>query len=184
MTAPFQSIGARLGSAIPRQSPIILGPGIVFKDITPLVRRRGPCFGRRVTPWRPHSLRADVTHVVAIESRGFLFRRTRRRFAFRRGGSYPSERPGKLPFRTSREDYELEYGSDALEMHVDAFNGARRGVLGRRRRAGRREGRQPATSAAHRAIRRPGHRASAFLNRAHLFCNGAPGARRPTRPSA
>lgn len=93
-------------------------PGVTFKDITPLLAD-GPLF-ERVTDWmveqfRPH----DPTHVLGIESRGFLFGAP---VAHRMGtGFAPARKPGKLPWQTLRVSYDLEYGSDALEIHRDAF---------------------------------------------------------------
>jgi adenine phosphoribosyltransferase len=101
-------------------------PGIVFKDITPLIAH-GPAF-REVTslfatavlPWRP-------THLVAIESRGFIFGAA---LAHALGlGLTLARKPGKLPRPTRRAAYSLEYGSDALEMHLDAVGGGDRVVV-------------------------------------------------------
>ena len=92
-------------------------PGIVFKDITPLLLD-GPLF-ERVTDWIVHRFRAcRPTHVLGIESRGFLFAAP---VAHSFGaGMIPARKPGKLPWRTAGVSYELEYGTDSLEMHEDA----------------------------------------------------------------
>ncbi len=98
-------------------------PGILFKDITPMLADaeafRG-CIGWLAEAVRP--LAPDV--VVAIESRGFLFGAP---LALALGvGFVPVRKPGKLPHVTTRVDYDLEYGSDAVEMHSDALRpGAR-----------------------------------------------------------
>jgi adenine phosphoribosyltransferase len=97
-------------------------PGILFKDVTPLLGH-GPSF-RLVTDLlveRIGDTRPDL--VVGIESRGFIFGAA---LAERLGvGFAPVRKPGKLPFRRTREEYALEYGTDALEMHEDAVDGRR-----------------------------------------------------------
>jgi len=92
-------------------------PGIVFKDVTPvlldveLFRRAAVAMAE---PYRD----ARITRVVAIESRGFLFGAP---IALELGaGLVPIRKPGKLPAATQRVEYALEYGTDALEMHHDA----------------------------------------------------------------
>ncbi len=92
-------------------------PGIVFKDVTPvlldveLFRRAAVAMAE---PYRD----ARITRVVAIESRGFLFGAP---IALGLGaGLVPIRKPGKLPAATQRVEYALEYGTDALEMHHDA----------------------------------------------------------------
>jgi len=92
-------------------------PGIVFKDVTPvlldveLFRRAAVAMAE---PYRD----ARITRVVAVESRGFLFGAP---IALELGaGLVPIRKPGKLPAATQRVEYALEYGTDALEMHHDA----------------------------------------------------------------
>ena len=95
-------------------------PGIMFKDITPVLadaRLFAAAVACMTAPWRG----VGITHIVAIESRGFLFGAP---MATALGaGLVPVRKPGKLPFTRIREDYALEYGTDALEMHVDALGG-------------------------------------------------------------
>ncbi len=92
--------------------------GIQFKDITPVLadaRLFAACTAAMVEPWQG----AGITHVVAIESRGFLFGAP---MATALGvGLVPARKPGKLPSDTVRETYALEYGTDALELHADAL---------------------------------------------------------------
>ncbi len=94
-------------------------PGIVFKDITPLLA--SPHDFICVTNAMADAFSGlGVTHVVAIESRGFIFGGP---IAQRLGAGFiPVRKPGKLPSSTRRETYELEYGTDALEIHADAFD--------------------------------------------------------------
>ena len=93
-------------------------PGIAFKDITPLLGNAdafAAVTDDMAQPW----LLDRVTHVVAIESRGFILGGP---IAQRLGvGLIPVRKPGKLPGACLREAYGLEYGSDALEIHVDAL---------------------------------------------------------------
>ena len=101
-----------------RDVPDFPKPGILFKDITPLLARTEAfvaCLGLFHERFRP--LRPDV--IVGIESRGFIFGAA---LAARMGVAFaPARKPGKLPAKTDRVEYELEYGSDAVEMHVDAI---------------------------------------------------------------
>lgn len=93
-------------------------PGVLFKDITPLLAN-GPLF-ERVTDWIVEQYRVEApTHIIGMESRGFLFGAP---VAHRLGAGFiPARKPGKLPWKTVRVEYELEYGTDALELHQDAF---------------------------------------------------------------
>ena len=106
-----------------RDVPDFPKPGIVFKDITPLLGD-GPLFRDAVAllSERARARRPDL--IVAIESRGFMFGAP---VAAELGvGFVPVRKPGKLPYKTSRIEYALEYGTDALEMHHDALSqGAR-----------------------------------------------------------
>ncbi|MCC6927382.1 MAG: adenine phosphoribosyltransferase [Gemmatimonadaceae bacterium] len=106
-----------------REIPDYPKPGILFKDITPLLAEPtlfGATCELMLAPFRE----ARITHVLAIESRGFLFGGP---IAVSLGaGLIPVRKPGKLPFETRREEYALEYGTDALEVHTDALgHGAR-----------------------------------------------------------
>ncbi len=100
-----------------RDVPDFPKPGILFKDITPLLGD-GTAF-RRSVELLAESL-ADVAcdAVVGIESRGFLFGAA---LAMAKGvGFVPVRKPGKLPWKTASESYELEYGTDTIEIHLDA----------------------------------------------------------------
>jgi adenine phosphoribosyltransferase len=100
-----------------RDIPDFPKPGILFRDLTPLM---GDGAAMRTTvellveKIAPH--RADT--IVAIESRGFIFGAP---VAVEMGiGFAPVRKPGKLPWRTTKRTYDLEYGTDSLEMHADA----------------------------------------------------------------
>jgi adenine phosphoribosyltransferase len=101
-----------------RDVPDFPKPGILFKDITPLLRAPealDAALERMVRPFRD----AGITQVAAIESRGFIFGGA---IAARLGcGFVPIRKPSKLPWTTYRHEYQLEYGSDALEIHDDAL---------------------------------------------------------------
>lgn len=99
-----------------RDVPDFPKPGIIFKDITPVLADSElfrAATDAMAQPWD----QAGVTLVVAIESRGFLLGAP---VAQRLGvGLAPIRKPGKLPSVTERLAYALEYGTDALEIHVD-----------------------------------------------------------------
>ena len=104
-------------TALIRDIPDFPEPGIVFKDITPVLADPS-AFGRLIEILAEPHRDARVAKVAGIEARGFTLAAP---VAERLGAGFiPLRKPGKLPYRTIREDYSLEYGSDALEMHVDA----------------------------------------------------------------
>ena len=110
------ALRARIAAAL-RDVPDFPKPGIVFKDITPVLA--DPALFRDVIAamtleWRGK----DVTHVAGIESRGFIFAAPVALSLD--AGFIPIRKPGKLPWRTTSLEYALEYGRDRLEMHVDA----------------------------------------------------------------
>ncbi|MCE5277979.1 MAG: adenine phosphoribosyltransferase [Planctomycetaceae bacterium] len=101
-----------------RDVPDFPKPGIIFKDITPLLasaEAMDQCIGDLVAPFRDKGIRA----VVGIESRGFIFGAAA---ACRLGAGFvPVRKPGKLPAKTLSISYELEYGTDSIEIHADAL---------------------------------------------------------------
>lgn len=124
MPAGSETLGSRVRRAI-RDISDFPKPGIVFKDITPLLAD-APLF-LAVTNALSQPFAADgVTHVAGIESRGFIFAAPASQHL---GASFvPVRKPGKLPFASERVEYALEYGTDVLEIHRDAC-GARARVL-------------------------------------------------------
>lgn len=98
-------------------------PGILFRDITPLLLNAEAC--RSVTrDLAAYAEGLEVDFVVAAESRGFIFGGALAQFLG--VGFIPARKPGKLPAETVSVEYELEYGLDALEVHSDALSdGAR-----------------------------------------------------------
>lgn len=111
-----------------RDIPDFPKPGILFKDITPVLAN-GPAF-KKVVDWYVMALEeaGDIDVVAGIESRGFIFGAP---VAQRLGiGFIPIRKPGKLPFTTHQETYDLEYGTDTLEVHTDAVaQGARVAII-------------------------------------------------------
>ena len=109
-----------------RDIPDFPEPGIVYKDITPLLADPvgfDAAVQAMADPWLDHEI--DV--IVGIEARGFLFGAT---VARQMGvGFVPVRKPGKLPFTTSSIDYGLEYGTDTLEMHTDAIRDGLRALV-------------------------------------------------------
>ncbi|MFN8614552.1 MAG: adenine phosphoribosyltransferase [Vampirovibrionales bacterium] len=92
-------------------------PGIVFKDITPILSS-GPLFRQTIQALAQQLQGVSVDAVVGIESRGFLFGAA---LAYELGvGFVPIRKPGKLPAKTVSRQYALEYGTDCIEMHADA----------------------------------------------------------------
>jgi adenine phosphoribosyltransferase len=109
-----------------RDIPDFPKPGILFRDVTPLLGN-GPAFRAciaqlcaRVSPPGPQA-------IAGIESRGFIFGAA---VAVELGiGFVPIRKPGKLPWKTRKESYALEYGTDAVEVHEDAVAAGTRVAL-------------------------------------------------------
>ena len=94
-------------------------PGVVFRDITPLLGNAA-AFGRAVDDLVARFDDVQVDRVVGVESRGFILSAP---VAYRlRAGFVPVRKAGKLPWAVAREEYELEYGTDKLEIHRDAIH--------------------------------------------------------------
>ena len=94
-------------------------PGVTFRDITPLLGDAA-AFGRTVDDLVARFDDVDVSRVVGIESRGFILGAA---VAYRiRAGFVPVRKAGKLPWEVAHEEYELEYGTDTLEIHRDAIH--------------------------------------------------------------
>lgn len=109
-----------------RDIPDFPQPGIVFKDITPLVK--DPAALRLAVHQLVHPfLGRDITTVAGMEARGFIFGSL---VAWELGLQFvPLRKPGKLPYDVQSVSYDLEYGSATLEAHIDAFDGNDRVLL-------------------------------------------------------
>jgi adenine phosphoribosyltransferase len=100
-----------------RSIPDFPKPGILFRDITPLLANPA-AFQQAIGQMADHVRGRPIDAIAAVEARGFLFAAP---LAVRLEASLiPIRKPGKLPFETRSHTYELEYGTDTLEMHVDA----------------------------------------------------------------
>jgi len=106
-----------LASSI-RTIPDYPKPGILFRDVTTLMSDRlafEKAVDEMAAPWRE----TVVDQVIGIEARGFVLGGAMA--VALKAGFVPVRKPGKLPFETISEDYQLEYGTDELHMHVDAI---------------------------------------------------------------
>jgi len=94
-------------------------PGVGFKDITPLLDSK-EALKESLKRFLKFIEDKKINKVVAMESRGFFFGPL---IAYEIGAGFiPVRKPGKLPFKTYKQEYALEYGTDTLEMHIDAIN--------------------------------------------------------------
>ncbi len=109
-----------------RDIPDFPKPGIIFKDITPLLHE--PKAFKFVTDKLIERYRGKgLTGIVAVESRGFMFAAP---VAYALAlPLIPARKPGKLPYKTIAETYDLEYGSATLEVHEDALKAGDRVLL-------------------------------------------------------
>ncbi len=102
-----------------RSVPDFPKKGVVFRDITPLLSDRD-AFRSAIEFFRQKYDNRGITKIVSVESRGFIFG-SALAYAID-AGFIPVRKPNKLPARTISERYQLEYGTDALEMHTDALS--------------------------------------------------------------
>jgi len=123
--AMLQVASERIANAV-RDVPDFPKPGIIFKDITPLLsdgalfRESIDLFLRACEPLKPDK-------IVGIDARGFLFGSA---VAYELGAGFvPVRKKGKLPFQTKETSYTLEYGEATVEMHIDAIAPGERIVL-------------------------------------------------------
>ena len=100
-----------------RNVPDFPKPGIQFKDITPVLSNPA-AFDASIEALAAPYKNSNIDLVVGIEARGFIFGTPVARLLG--VGFVPIRKPGKLPWKTHSTSYELEYGSDALEIHADA----------------------------------------------------------------
>ena len=109
-----------------RDIPDFPTPGIIFKDITPLLGDQ-QAFASTVDALSDHFVGAGANRVVGIEARGFIIAAP---VAYRLGaGLVPVRKKGKLPYEVRGIDYTLEYGSERLEVHSDAVSSGDRVVV-------------------------------------------------------
>ena len=109
-----------------RDVPDFPKAGIVFKDITPLLQNPD-FFKSAIERLSGPFQKKGITHVASIESRGFIFGAP---VAYILGAGYiPVRKKGKLPYKTLSHTYDLEYGTDTLEIHADALDSSARVLL-------------------------------------------------------
>ena len=109
-----------------RSVPDFPKPDIVFRDITPLLADRQALEQAVAQLAEPYGQR-NIDIVAAVESRGFIFGAAVAREL--RAGFVPIRKPGKLPAATASASYELEYGSDTIEIHSDGISPGQRVLL-------------------------------------------------------
>ena len=106
-----------------RDIPDFPKPGIIFKDITTLLKDK-TAFRHSIDLLVQSYRNKQIDQIVAVESRGFIFGSA---LAYQLGtGFIPVRKPKKLPSATQRVEYELEYGTDSIEIHADALEPGQR----------------------------------------------------------
>jgi adenine phosphoribosyltransferase len=109
-----------------REVPDFPKKGILFYDITTLLRDKTG-FAQLIDLFSEHYIGKNIDLILGMEARGFIFGPA---LAYRlNAGFVPVRKPGKLPSATCRVEYELEYGSNALEMHQDAIEKGQRVLI-------------------------------------------------------
>jgi adenine phosphoribosyltransferase len=112
--------------ALIRDVPDFPQPGIVFKDITPLLADEN-AFSSVIDLIVVHYGRGNIDKVVGIEARGFILASP---IAYHFGAGFvPVRKEGKLPWESEREEYQLEYGTAVLEIHRDAIRPGERVLI-------------------------------------------------------
>lgn len=106
-----------------RDVPDFPKPGILFRDITPMLSDND-AFGAAIDKFADRYDDQKIDCIVAAESRGFIFGAP---LALKLGAAFiPIRKPGKLPYEKRSQSYELEYGTDTLEIHSDALSHGQR----------------------------------------------------------
>ena len=109
-----------------REIPDFPKPGILFYDITTLLKDKTG-FATLIDKLSEYYIALDVDLVLGMEARGFIFAPT---LAYRlNAGFVPVRKPGKLPAETVKFEYQLEYGSNSLEIHKDAIQKGQRVLI-------------------------------------------------------
>ena len=109
-----------------RDIPDFPKPGVMFKDITPLLASPA-AFRSAIEQIQQHFQGRGIDVIAAAEARGFIFGAP---LAMQmKAGFVPIRKPGKLPYATIAQEYQLEYGNDRLEVHTDALEKGHRVLL-------------------------------------------------------
>ena len=126
MSDEIKAIDAEQLKALVRTVPDFPKPGILFYDITTLLKDKTG-FARLIDAFAGHYIERKVDLVLGIEARGFIFGPA---LAYRlNAGFAPVRKPRKLPAPVARVTYDLEYGTDTLEIHLDAIQPGQRVLL-------------------------------------------------------
>lgn len=121
----FRSAVARLRENI-RDVPDFPKEGILFRDITPILSD-GQLFRLAITVFAERYQRRQIDKIVAIDARGFLFGGA---LAHLLGvGLVPVRKKGKLPYETHEAEYELEYGTDSIQIHTDGIQAGEKVII-------------------------------------------------------
>ena len=92
--------------------------GIIFKDITPLLKNND-AYNYTIEEFKKRIIKKKIDYIIGIESRGFILGAALAQSL--NCGFVPIRKKGKLPYKVISETYDLEYGQDTLEMHIDAL---------------------------------------------------------------
>ncbi|UDQ97317.1 adenine phosphoribosyltransferase [Lentisphaerota bacterium WC36G] len=116
---------SRINSEL-RSIPDFPSPGIIFKDITPLIKDK-ETFALIIKYFAEKYADANIDYIVGVDARGFIFGAA---LAYELGiGFVPVRKAGKLPYKKIATSYELEYGTATVEMHEDALDSGDKIVL-------------------------------------------------------
>ena len=126
MPGAIKPIDVEALKVLVRTVPDFPKPGILFYDITTLLKDKAG-FAKLIDAMAAHYIEQRIDLVLGIEARGFIFGPA---LAYRlNAGFVPVRKPRKLPAPVARVTYDLEYGSDTLEIHLDAIQPGQRVVL-------------------------------------------------------
>ena len=125
-TTPKTSVNCEPLKKLIREVPDFPKKGILFYDITTLLKDK-LCFATLIDALAEYYLPKKVDLILGMEARGFIFGPA---LAYRlNAGFVPVRKPGKLPAPAARVEYELEYGTNVLEMHKDAVQNGQRVII-------------------------------------------------------
>ena len=109
-----------------RDIPDFPKKGIIFKDITPLLKNKDT-YEYTIEKFKKRVIKKKIDYIIGIESRGFILGATLAQSL--NCGFVPIRKKGKLPYKVISETYDLEYGKDTLEIHIDALEANNNVVL-------------------------------------------------------
>src|SRR5215472_15447118 len=125
-TTPKAAVNCEPLKKLIREIPDFPKKGILFYDITTLLKDKLG-FATLVDALSEHYLKKDIDLILGMEARGFIFGPA---LAYRlNAGFVPVRKPGKLPAETAKVSYDLEYGSNTLEIHKDAIEKGQRVII-------------------------------------------------------